>query len=101
MHREDVIGIVRFAINEKSLHGVVNATAPNPVTMNEICQSLGRAMHRPCWLRVPASALRLALGAMAESVLTGQRVVPVKLLDAGYTFRYPTVDQALTAIFHK
>jgi uncharacterized protein (TIGR01777 family) len=99
IHREDVIDIVRFAINEERLRGAVNAAAPQQITMNEFCEALGRTIHRPCWLRAPASVLRLVFGEMVESVLIGRCVVPQKLLEAGYTFRYPTIDSALRAVF--
>jgi hypothetical protein len=98
VHRDDVIGAIIFSLQNASISGPANVTAPDQVTMREFCQALGRAMHRPSWARVPAFVLRLVLGKMAGTVLTGQRVVSNKLADAGYTFRYPKLDEALRAI---
>ena len=99
VHRDDEIGAILFTLKTQNLRGPVNITAPNPVTMREFCESLGKAMRRPSWAPVPAFVLRLLLGDMAEEMLLGgQRAVPQKLLDAGYRFRYPDLDRALAAI---
>lgn len=98
IHLEDEIGLIQFLIENPQARGVVNATAPNPVTMKEFCQTLGRALHRPSWAPVPAFALRLMLGEMAEMLLTGQRVLPEKALSLGYRFRYPDLREALRAL---
>lgn len=99
IHRDDVVGMIEFAIQNAQLSGPLNVAAPDAVTMKEFCKSLGRALHRPCWAPVPSVVLRAMLGEMSEMLLTGQRVVPRKLLDAGYRFRYPTLDGALTALY--
>jgi uncharacterized protein (TIGR01777 family) len=98
IHRDDVVGIMLFALNHGALNGIFNATAPEPITNKEFSTSLGRALHRPAWLPVPASALNLLLGEAAYVVLTGQRVVPKAITAAGYEFLYPQVNQALQAI---
>ncbi|HEW81174.1 MAG TPA: DUF1731 domain-containing protein, partial [Nitrospirae bacterium] len=81
--------------------GPVNATAPNPVTNKEFSDALGKALNRPAIVNVPVFAVKLALGELASLLLTGQRVIPEKILEAGYEFKYPTIDEALTAIFQK
>lgn len=100
VHLEDEIGAILFALTHSNLSGPVNVVSPNPVTMNQFCQELGKAMHRPSWAPVPAFMLRLLLGEMAdEMLLTGQRAIPQKLLQAGYSFKYSTLPYALSAIF--
>jgi uncharacterized protein (TIGR01777 family) len=98
VHRDDVIGAIIFSLQNPNISGPVNVSSPNQITMREFSQALGKAMHRPSWARMPAFVLRIVLGEMAGMVLTGQRAVPRKLEDAGYTFRYPRVDDALRAI---
>ena len=97
IHLEDEVGLILALMEHASARGAVNATAPNPVTMREFCQSLGRVLNRPCWAPVPAFALRLLLGEMAGILLAGQRVLPAAAQKLGYTFRYPTLYEALTA----
>ena len=98
IHREDAIRAILFALENKSLSGPVNITAPNPVTMREFCRSLGRALRRPSWFPVPGFALRLALGDMADVVLKGQRVIPAKLIRAGFSFNFPQLDPAMSEL---
>ena len=98
---DDEMAAIRFLMEHESLRGAFNLTAPQPVTMKEFCKTLGKVMHRPAWMRVPAFALRLALGKMAdEMLLSGQRVLPKRLLEAGFEFRYPQVEKALSAIMN-
>lgn len=98
IHLDDEIAAILFCIDE-DLEGPVNLTAPEPATMNDFAAALGRALHRPSWARVPAAALRLAVGEFAEALLTGQRAVPKKLLQAGFRFRFPTLQAALADLF--
>jgi uncharacterized protein (TIGR01777 family) len=98
---DDQVGLMLHLIANDHLAGAVNATAPNPVTMKEFCRALGSVLGRPSWAPVPAFALRLMLGEMAEMVLTGQRVVPAAALKFGYQFRYPDLQSALQACFPK
>ena len=97
VHRDDVIGLIEWALAHPQLSGAVNATAPNPVMMREFCVRLGRVLRRPSWAPVPAMILRLGLGEMAEMLLTGQRVMPDAARRAGYAFRFDDVEQALQA----
>jgi len=95
---EDAVAAILFALESTSLSGPVNVVSPNPVRNAEFTRALARQLHRPAVLRVPASALRLALGQMAdEALLASARVVPAKLLSAGFEFAHPMVDQALAA----
>jgi uncharacterized protein (TIGR01777 family) len=97
IHLEDEVGLILHLLQRADANGPVNGTAPNPVRMKEFCQALGAVMGRPCWAPVPAFALRLALGEMAEMLLTGQRAVPAAAERLGYRFRYPDLRGALTA----
>ena len=95
----DVIRAISFALKTTNLSGAVNVVAPNPVTNAEFTRSLGRAIHRPTLLPVPAVALRLAFGEMAEAtVLASERVMPARLEEAGFQFEYPDLAAGLQAI---
>ena len=94
---EDEVGLIVHLIEHPHASAAVNATAPNPVTMKEFCRTLGQVMGRPSWAPVPAFALRLMLGEMAEMLLTGQRVVPAAAQRLGYQFRYLNLLDALQA----
>jgi uncharacterized protein (TIGR01777 family) len=97
IHVDDVIGSILFAIDHEDFSGPYNATAPTPVTMNELAKTLGEVLHRPSSMRAPEFALRLALGDSADVLLTGQRALPKKLLAAGYAFQHTSLRRALEA----
>ncbi len=99
IHHRDLTRAFLFLAEHPELEGPVNVTAPNPVRNWDFAKALGRALSRPTLLRTPAFLLRLVMGELAEVVLTGQRVIPQKLLAAGFQFLFPTVDQALEEIF--
>jgi hypothetical protein len=99
IHRLDWVEIVRWIVQTREAVGPLNATAPHPVTNREFARALGRAMRRPSLVPAPAFALKLALGEMAGSILTGQRVLPARVQQNGYYFRYPEIDQAFRGIF--
>ncbi len=98
IHRDDVVKLIIKAITEPQMQGVYNATAPNPVTMEDFAQTLGAVMNRPSWLPVPNFALEALLGEGAIVVLQGQQVIPTQTLAQGFDFQYPTLKPALTAI---
>ncbi len=96
IHLEDEIGALIFAAENHNLRGPVNLAAPESVTMKQFCQALGKAVKRPSWAPVPGIALKILLGEMAGSLLLGgQKIVPAKLLEAGYKFHFPKLDEAL------
>ena len=97
IHVDDVVGMYLAALDEPSWSGPVNASAPEPVTNREFSKALGRALHRPAVAPVPALALRLLYGEMAEIVTEGQRAVPERALALGFAFRHPELDEALAA----
>ncbi len=95
---EDTVAAILFALETTSMAGAVNVVSPNPVTNAEFTRALARRVHRPAVLPVPGFALRLALGRMAdEALLASSRVVPTKLLAAGFEFAHPTLEEALAA----
>ena len=96
IHVDDVVGIYLRAIEEQSWSGPFNASAPEPVTNRDFSKALGRALHRPAVAPVPALALRLLYGDMAEIVTEGQRAVPAAALAHGYAFAHPDLDAALS-----
>lgn len=98
IHRDDVIGIILFALENQNLSGAINVTAPHPVTVAEFGQALGRVLKRPSWLPAPAFALKMVLGEMSEMLLSGQKAIPQKVLNMGYSFIYPKIDVALQNI---
>ena len=96
----DAVGAIVFVLTA-GLSGAVNVTAPEPVTNADFTAAMGRALHRPTVVPVPAAALKVALGSemASEMVLAGQRVLPAVLQRAGYTFAHPNIDSALRAVF--
>jgi hypothetical protein len=93
---DDVVGTVNFALDHEELSGPVNVVAPEAVTNQEFTKTLGKVLSRPTFFAVPEFAARLAFGEMAdEMLLASQRVVPKRLKDAVYQFRYPELERAL------
>ncbi|HET9995224.1 MAG TPA: TIGR01777 family oxidoreductase, partial [Candidatus Acidoferrum sp.] len=98
---EDVVGILRFAIEKTSVRGAVNIVAPQPLQNAEFTKVLAKAMHRPALFPAPPFALRLALGEMADALLlASQRVVPRRLKEAGYKFSHPELPAVLNQILN-
>lgn len=93
---DDVVGALYHAVQAERLTGPVNTTAPHPARNADFVATLARVLARPAILPVPAAAIRLLVGQMAdELVLTGSRVIPSRLLESGYTFRHPELEGAL------
>jgi uncharacterized protein len=99
VHLADVVGSYLFVFDTPHLSGPVNVVAPGAVRQRELARAIGRTLHRPSWLPVPAPALRLAVGPVAEYLLHGRRVVPAALEAAGYRFCYPDLAPALSDLF--
>lgn len=98
IHREDLVNLMLSALQRPEIEGVVNGTAPNPVRMNQLCDTLGQVMNRPSWLPVPEFALKLLLGDAAKVVLEGQQVLPKRTLEYGFDYQYPSLKPALEDI---
>ena len=98
IHIQDLIALIAFLMKESTVRGVFNAASPFPVTNREFTQALAEAVHRPAILPVPAFALRLIFGEMAEVLLASQRAVPDAAQRAGFVFQHPDVFAALAQI---
>jgi len=101
IHRDDVVGAMLFCLSNPEASGPLNLTAPNPVTNAELSHTLGRVLKRPAVLPVPAFALKLLYGDMAEIVTTGQRVLPARLEQLGYPFHYSELEAALRNVLRE
>ncbi len=98
VHLDDVVGALIFCADTDAASGAVNLTAPNPVTNADFSRALGKALRRPAVLPVPGFAIRLLFGEMGELVTTGQRAIPRRLQELGYSFRQPELERALTEV---
>lgn len=97
IHVDDVVGIYLRALDDERWSGPVNATAPEPTTNAELSKALGRALHRPAVMPVPAFAIKALYGDMAKVVIEGQHAMPRRTRELGYEYRHPELDEALRA----
>lgn len=95
VHRDDVVSLIETALTNNQWDGIYNATAPNPVTMADLANALGSVISRPSWLPVPGFVLELLLSDGAKVVLEGQKVLPKRTQEQGFSFKFPTVKEAL------
>lgn len=95
VHIDDVVAALLFCVDHAEATGPVNVTAPRPVVNAELSKALGHVLHRPAVLPVPALALKLLYGEMSEIVTTGQRAIPRRLEDLGFSFSQPEIEPAL------
>ena len=98
IYLDDLVNLIIQALTKPEIEGVFNATAPNPVRMSELAQTMGEIMQRPSWLPVPRFALETLLGEGAMVVLEGQQVLPQRTQASGFNYQYSTVKQALKEI---
>jgi uncharacterized protein len=98
IHIEDLVQLIEFTLDTPAARGALNAVAPSPVTHLEMQRAIGRALHRPLWLRVPAVMLRAGLGKMSQLLVDGQRVVPNRAVALGFRFRFAHLPEALAAL---
>lgn len=98
IHIQDWIDACIFLLSRKELSGPFNLVSPNPVDNKSFSRALARALHRPAFFRVPCFVLKMLMGEVAELLCEGQRVIPKKLLFAGYQFKYKHIDQALVDV---
>jgi len=95
MHRQDQVRAFQFIQEHPEITGPVNFTAPNPVRNRELTTALGRVLNRPTFVTAPEFMIRLIMGEFGDTLLTGQKVFPKRLLDAGFKFNFPDIDAAL------
>ncbi|MGK7933280.1 MAG: TIGR01777 family oxidoreductase [Microcystaceae cyanobacterium] len=98
IHQADVVNLIIEALKRPEMQGVFNATAPNPVRMNQFCSVLGDILNRPSWLPVPSMALEFLLGEGSKVVLEGQEVLPKATQSAGFNYQFSTLKSALKDI---
>lgn len=98
IHRDDLVAAILFLIDQESLSGAFNGSAPHPVTNATFTKTLAKQLNRPAIFPVPAFVLKAGLGEMSQLLLTGADMRPARLEAAGFTFQYPTLDKALAAI---
>jgi len=101
IHIDDLVGIYLYAIDNQNVKGAINATAPNPETMKEFGKNLAKVLHRPSFFPVPQFAVKIAVGEMAQVVLTGRRALPKKIMDLGYKFNFTHSIDAWSDVFNK
>ncbi|MBT2448582.1 TIGR01777 family oxidoreductase [Streptomyces sp. ISL-43] len=93
----DEIAALRFLVDTPSVSGPVNLTAPEPLTNREVTAAMGRVLRRPAVFAVPAPVMRVVLGEFSQDVLGSQRVRPARLLESGFVFRHPGIDDSIRA----
>jgi uncharacterized protein (TIGR01777 family) len=98
IHVDDAVGALELLLRRDDLAGAFNLTAPHPVRNADFTRALARTVRRPALVPVPSVALRLLFGEMARVLVTGQRVVPRRLVESGFRFRFPELDGALAAL---
>ena len=97
IHRSDLCALILQSLTDERWSGVINAVAPEPVSMRAFCKQLGRSLGRPSLLPVPAPVLQVLLGDGAKVVLEGQQVASERLDALNFSFRYPDLASALAA----
>jgi hypothetical protein len=98
IHIKDLIDIVDFLVRHETLSGPFNCTSPHPQRNADFARVLGETLGRPVWLRIPGWMARMQIGEMSQLMLTGQRVLPMRLETAGFEFGFPTLQSALSDI---
>ncbi len=98
IHREDLIGMVQHVLANESLSGPFNATSSNPVRQKDFARVLGRVLSRPAFLPTPGIGLKMVLGGFAVELLSSKKVLPGRIQESGYRFRFPELEPALRDI---
>lgn len=101
IHIDDLVRLIEFCIIDEKVKGPINATTPSPVMNDEFGRAIASIMGKPHFFPVPSLILRVMLGEMSQIVLNGQKVLPLKAIESGFTFTYPTVDLALKDLLTK
>ena len=99
IHLDDIVNIYIFLLDNDNLNGAFNASSPTPVTMNEFAKTLGKIMNRPSFFKVPEFALKLAAGEIADVITASLKVIPERLLEQGYKFKFENLKDALADLF--
>jgi len=96
IHLQDEVSAILFALENEHITGPLNLAAPDSVRMMDFCRKLGKILRRPSWMHTPAWILNLILGEMAQPLLFhGQKMIPKKLIESGFKFHFPKLEDAL------
>jgi len=98
VHIKDLAEAFSFLLKYPEISGPVNVCSPNPVRNKDLAKALGRAFHRPSFMPAPGFMIKLVLGEFGSVILEGQRVIPKRLLESGFAFKYPEIDKALQEV---
>jgi len=99
IHINDLIGIILHCIEHDGIEGPVNGTSPHPVTNQQFTKTLGKVLNRPTFFPMPGAVIKLLMGQMGEELLlTGKKILPKKIQEAGYAFEYENLEQALADV---
>ncbi|MDD3592683.1 MAG: TIGR01777 family oxidoreductase [Sulfurovum sp.] len=101
VHINDLLSAYLFVFSDQTQEGTFNLCAPNPVTNRELTKTLGKILHRPTVIPLPKFVLRVLFSEGATVLTEGQRVIPERLLENGFTFKYPTIEEALREVLDK
>ncbi len=101
VHLDDVVGVIRYCIENESMSGIYNVCSPNPLPQKDFAKVIGKVMGRQSFIPAPAFALKLMLGEGAMLVLDGRRAIPERLTESGYTWKYPELEDALLALLNR
>ena len=93
-----MVSLINYLLINDERNGIFNATSPNPVTNNIFTSTFAKALNRPALLTFPSALLKFLFGEMSHILLTGQRVIPKKISQAGFEFQYPSIDLALAQV---
>lgn len=99
IHLQDMVRAISFLIENSACSGAFNLTAPEPVTNKVFSKALAKSLNRPCLFNVPGFVMKVAMGESSTMILEGQRVIPQKLTTAGFSFDFPSIDEALREIY--
>ncbi|MGB9912532.1 MAG: DUF1731 domain-containing protein, partial [Candidatus Kapaibacteriota bacterium] len=98
IHIEDLLNLLYTSITNEKFEGIYNFVSPNPVKFREFIREIGKILNKPFMLSVPDYLIKLAFGEQSQVLLASQRVIPKKLLDIGYQFKYSEIEKALLDI---
>ena len=99
IHLQDMVRAISFLLENSACSGAFNLTAPEPVTNKVFSKALAKSLNRPCLFNVPGFVMKVAMGESSTMILEGQRVIPQKLTTAGFSFDFPSIDEALREIY--
>jgi len=98
VHAADLAEVFSFLLKHPELSGPFNVCSPKPVTNSVLSKALGKALHRPSFIPAPGFMVRLVLGEFGSVILNGQRVIPRRLMDSGFVFKYQEINEALAEL---